>query len=231
MKLFAELGEQNFSPLPLRVAQRCLKPSQIGPPVQSSRRDSILSLVPVPWTEIHGYFQCLAPRGENACFTPVAEDNRCGYQMREGYGATFRARRGSGRDARSRAGLTPAPATNEPLSLVPAPARAERYALPLQAHLLRLLFCPARFSAIDCMKTAATEFEFEHARFPGVLSVFQRFSSCGCPRLVRVVSRIMNVFRLVLCLTGLAVYLLAKQFLPSTAASKSAPAAAVSPQS
>lgn len=39
----------------------------------------------------------------------------------------------------------------------------------------------------------------------------------------------MNVFRLVLCLAGLAVYLLAKQFLPSTAASKSAPAAAVSP--
>ncbi len=40
----------------------------------------------------------------------------------------------------------------------------------------------------------------------------------------------MNVFRLVLCLTGLAVYLLAKQFLPSTEVSEPFPATAVSPQ-
>jgi hypothetical protein len=40
----------------------------------------------------------------------------------------------------------------------------------------------------------------------------------------------MNVFRLVLCLTGLAVYLLAKQFLPSTEVSEPSPATAVSPK-
>ena len=38
----------------------------------------------------------------------------------------------------------------------------------------------------------------------------------------------MNVFRLVLCLTGLAVYLLAKQFLPSTEVSPPSPGASVS---
>ncbi|MBK8001426.1 MAG: hypothetical protein IPK15_22660 [Verrucomicrobia bacterium] len=40
----------------------------------------------------------------------------------------------------------------------------------------------------------------------------------------------MNVFRLVLCLTGLAVYLLTKQFLPSTEVSEPSPATAVSPK-
>jgi hypothetical protein len=40
----------------------------------------------------------------------------------------------------------------------------------------------------------------------------------------------MNVFRLVLCLTGLAVYLLAKQFLPSTEVSEPSPATAISPR-
>lgn len=40
----------------------------------------------------------------------------------------------------------------------------------------------------------------------------------------------MNVFRLVLCLTGLAVYLLAKQFLPSTVVSEPSPSTAVSPK-
>jgi len=40
----------------------------------------------------------------------------------------------------------------------------------------------------------------------------------------------MNVFRLVLCLTGLAVYLLAKQFLPSTEVSEPSPSAAIPPR-
>lgn len=40
----------------------------------------------------------------------------------------------------------------------------------------------------------------------------------------------MNVFRLVLCLTGLAVYLLAKQFLPSTEVSEPSQAPAVPPK-
>ena len=44
-----------------------------------------------------------------------------------------------------------------------------------------------------------------------------------------VVSRIMNVFRLVLFLAGLAAYLLAKQFLPSTEVSKPSPALGASP--
>lgn len=40
----------------------------------------------------------------------------------------------------------------------------------------------------------------------------------------------MNVFRLVLCLTGLAVYLLAKQFLPSTEVSQPSPGASAVPE-
>ena len=44
-----------------------------------------------------------------------------------------------------------------------------------------------------------------------------------------VVSRIMNVFRLVLFLAGLAAYLLAKQFLPSTEVSKPSPTLGTSP--
>ena len=44
-----------------------------------------------------------------------------------------------------------------------------------------------------------------------------------------VVSRIMNVFRLVLFLAGLAAYLLAKQFLPSSEVSKPSPALGSSP--
>lgn len=40
----------------------------------------------------------------------------------------------------------------------------------------------------------------------------------------------MNVFRLVLCLAGLAAYLLAKQFLPSTEVSPTAPGASFSPE-
>lgn len=44
-----------------------------------------------------------------------------------------------------------------------------------------------------------------------------------------VVSRIMNVFRLVLFLAGLAAYLLAKQFLPSSEVSKPSPAFGASP--
>lgn len=52
-------------------------------------------------------------------------------------------------------------------------------------------------------------------------------SNVSVPAVVRVVRRIMNVFRLVLCLAGLAVYLLAKQFLPSTEVSPPSPGASV----
>lgn len=40
----------------------------------------------------------------------------------------------------------------------------------------------------------------------------------------------MNVFRLVLCLAGLAAYLLAKQFLPSTEVSPALPGASLPPE-
>lgn len=59
----------------------------------------------------------------------------------------------------------------------------------------------------------------------GVSSVSQQIGA-----VVRVVSCIMNVFRLVLCLAGLAAYLLAKQFLPSTDVSPTLPGATLRPE-